>query len=265
MFPGILRSKLLIPAIVLLFAGLAGGVIFAVRDRGPRRTGSEVRGDAAGTQFTEVRLVGRVKGEKQWELVTGSISEVVSEGIVRVDGISSWVIFRKGEPYLEVKAGGGVWRRDTGVLELQGGIEIRQEGKILLKTADLLWDPASQELRSSGEALLDVDATRVRADKIVVRTEREEIEATGNVEIHWPGGQRARTGGVVYSTRDEVMDFQGSFEMDFQVEAETGGSRDMAPAPATSSAPWAGPGGAPDANEVAVGGDDVYLWEPLGY
>ncbi|MGE5575833.1 MAG: LPS export ABC transporter periplasmic protein LptC [Syntrophothermus sp.] len=183
------------------------------------RSGESVEGTQPGLEFGGTKLVGRHKGEKQWELVAERIGLPEAGKLVRVKGIRDSVVYKDGKPFLHLSADEAVYQMETEGFTLKGRIQVRTTDGDRLKADELRWDGAAERLVSQGPVALSLNGAGVTAGRLVVDTRDEKLILQGDVLIA-RDKERIRSPEAVYMLKDRVLQIIGPADVHLVLERE---------------------------------------------
>lgn len=178
--------------------------------------------DQPGLQFAGTKLVGRHKGEKQWELVAEKIGLPEADKLVRVKGIRDGVVYKDGKPFLHLSADEAVYQMDVENFTLKGRIRARTRDGDALQADELHWDNASRKLVSGGPATLSLNGAEVTAGRLVIDSGDEKLILQGGVVISREK-ERIRAPEAVYLLKDRALQIMGPAEVQLMLERQEKG------------------------------------------
>ncbi|HHW14628.1 MAG TPA: LPS export ABC transporter periplasmic protein LptC [Firmicutes bacterium] len=179
---------------------------------GPPPVG-EARPRPPGLYFQDFHLVGRDRGEKQWELEVAAVEAPKEREEVGFRVVRRGTVFRDRRPYLFLAADGGTYRPARNEFTLRGDVVVSRPNGDLLRTAALHWDPVARRAASEGPVEAKVEGIWFRADRLTVDVDSETVTAAGRVELVQEDGQRLTGETVVYSLADAAWEIEGTAEL----------------------------------------------------
>lgn len=206
-------ALLILAAVVLL-------VLFGRPPDPPATKGRpEGAGDPArpGFHFRDIRLVGRSRGEKQWELSVATVSSPKGEGQVDFYFVRRGIVFRENEPYLSLTADGGVYYPEQNNFIMKGNIVVSRPNGDLLRAEELQWNPVTRQVTSTRPVEAKVEGAWFRANRFSVDVASETMVAAGEVELVKEDGERLSGDTIIYSLADGSWEIQGTAELSIRI------------------------------------------------
>ncbi|MEW6047531.1 MAG: LPS export ABC transporter periplasmic protein LptC, partial [Bacillota bacterium] len=163
-------------------------------------TPAQDSGRVPGVHTAEVHLVGRRRGERQWELRAERIDLPQARRQVVFSRVSRGVLYREGRTFLLFDGDGGRYDEKTGGLVLDGGVTLRDPGGGVLVSSDLVWDAGRQVLFSEAPTTLSRGSSVVRAARMEVDVKAGVVRLSGGVRAEDPqaGGLTVQAAGAEY-------------------------------------------------------------------
>lgn len=175
-----------------------------------------------GLHFRDIRLVGRNRGKKEWELEVSTVKAL--RGTNRMDFylVRRGVVYREGRPYLFVTADGGVYYPEQNNFLMQGHIVVSRANGDLLRAEELQWNPQTRQVTSTKPVEAKVAGTWFRANRVAVDVEGESMIAAGDVELVKKDGERLTGDTISYSLKDGAWEIQGAAELTIRTGEDAG-------------------------------------------
>ncbi len=161
----------------------------------PAAPAVEDRPRQPGVVTEQVHLVGRHRGERQWELDAVRIELPEADAPVRFGRVSRGVFYRGREPLLWFEGDGGSYDAPAARLHLRGAFRLRDARGDRLEASELLWDAARAELSTNRPVRLQGEGLDLRAGGMTLEVERAVAHFTGDVVV------RQASGGTVRGSR----------------------------------------------------------------
>ncbi len=196
-----MRDRGWIAAVLVATALVATGAGWWLLDRRAASVpASEEQGPVPGIRTHEVHLVGRHRGQLQWELRAQSIEMPAASDDVAFTAVQDGAFYRAGAQFLRFEGDGGRWEPDAGRLLLHGRYTLTHPGGAVLHSQDLVWDAQRQRLTSAGPNALRYDTAIVEAPLLEVDVAAGVIRLSGGVRLDDSTGRglKARAESVEY-------------------------------------------------------------------
>lgn len=155
----------------------------------------ENRAREPGVVTEQVHLVGRHRGERQWELDAVRIELPEADARIRFGRVSRGVFYRGPEPLLWFEGDGGSYDAPAARLYLRGAFRLRDARGDRLEASELLWDGPRAQLSTNRPVRLQGEGLDLRADAMTLDVERAVAHFTGDVVV------RQASGGTVRASR----------------------------------------------------------------
>ncbi|WP_324669240.1 LPS export ABC transporter periplasmic protein LptC [Geochorda subterranea] len=179
-----MRRSPWVAALVVAAALVATGAGWWLMDqRAAPSPASEGQGRVPGIRTREVQLVGRHRGQLQWQLHARSIEMPAASEEVAFSTVQDGAFYRAGQIFLRFEGDGGRWEPDAGRLLLQGRYTLTHPGGAVLESQDLVWEAERQRLTSPGPNALRYDSTTVEAPLLEVDVAAGVIRLSGGVRL----------------------------------------------------------------------------------
>lgn len=211
-------SNVLIPASLLLIAGLAASFIMVARRSSPDPVATaRVRPDLA---FEGLTVAGWGKSGKQWK-VTARRAEADADGErFVVSEITGGKLFRGGHPYLEFTAQKAETLGGSQDLVLTGDVIVFRGGRKLLKADELRWNPVSETFACRGGVVIWFDGGTggtATAAQVLGNVSQGVIVIEGDINVRYRDSTTAKGERAVYHIDDEVLEFEGKTEFELEL------------------------------------------------
>ena len=108
---------------------------------------------SAGVTFSQVQLVGRADGERQWEITSGSMR--TKDDIVFLDQLQQVTMLQERQPKYYIQASKGIWDRATDTLEFFDNVSLQESDGFQLWTTKMIWYAQTEELEFFGETIVE--------------------------------------------------------------------------------------------------------------
>lgn len=215
-----MRKKVLrrlIAVVVLLSVTAAGRGIYRFLQEEPQAT---TQGSAAlVTEFARPKLVGWLKGERQWTVSAQSMND--TGDTVTINQIEEGIIYREGQAYFTFQAEQGVWRKAQGPgqgddLHLNGGVQVYKDHVRIFETDDLRWLGAEQMLHAPGAVRFEYEENKAVASSMSFNAVTEEVTLSDRIEITLADGTEISIHGrLIYNLKDKTFHIEGVQEFIF--------------------------------------------------
>jgi len=147
-------------------------------------------------------------GEKVWEMEVESMELPRFGRNAVLNNITKGVIYRQQGPYLGFKAGrASVDGRNR--MQFTEGVVVSSEGKTLMTTESMSWDPATQKVHIPGYAEVTADGGTVKAKDLVVDLNDEYIYTTADIIAKQGDNVSITAGNMRYSVTRREMEIIG--------------------------------------------------------
>lgn len=171
--------------------------------------------------FDGVTVEGRQGGERAWMLSAVRVEAGAGDGRAEMYQITEGEIYRNGQPYLTFSAGRGVYDSRTGQLRLDGGVKVASDGKDLLATDEVVWDPKQSRVLIPGRTDIATSAGTVTVGQLEVDIEADKMHTAGDVLVKEAEGQRSfRVEGdeICFSSDGESFEARGKTTVQFELD-----------------------------------------------
>lgn len=178
---------------------------------GPPETAVEERGPITARSVSP-RFTGYHKGVRQWSLAAEEVEEVLQggeEGIVRLRSITEGILYKDGRPDLEFEAAAGVWNRESGDLELSGGVRVRGGDGLTFTSDQVIWEARQEQLIAPAPVRLLFRDQTVEAERLEADVSEDRVRLIGRVVWTTEGGLRVEAAEAVYTGNGESLEFRG--------------------------------------------------------
>lgn len=171
---------------------------------------------APGIRTLDVHLVGRRKGQLQWELQAGRIEMPARGAAVAFRQVRDGAFYREGQLFLRFEGEGGRWDPEAERLFLEGAYVLRHPGGAVLQSRDLVWDAGRQLLVSREAASLSYEQAAAHAPLLEVDVAAGVIRLAGGVVLEDPsaGGLQVRAQAAEYLPGSGEIRLLGPVEME---------------------------------------------------
>lgn len=153
-----------------------------------------------GVRTEDVRLVGRHKGQQQWELRARRIEMAATGQEVSFSGVTDGVFYRAGAVFLRFEGEGGRWDEPSGRLLLDGRYTLTHPSGAVLESRDLVWEAGRQVLRAERPSTVRYGSAVLVAPRMEVDVAGGVVRLAGGVTLDDPGsgGLKVRAEGAEY-------------------------------------------------------------------
>ncbi|MBO8142160.1 MAG: LPS export ABC transporter periplasmic protein LptC [Firmicutes bacterium] len=192
----------------LLAVVLAGTAMVGVLRRGepPAPAPADDPADP-GPRLSSTRVVGRSRGNREFELRAGSI---VDEGEwVRLEAIEDGVLYRDGEPQVTFAARSGRWHRASNDLVLTGHVVLVYDGRVELVSERLEWRAADDLVVSPGPVDVTTGSELISAGAMEADLDAERVRFYSGVRIERSAGGWAEVPEMMYWLEDGRLEGYG--------------------------------------------------------
>ncbi|MGE5507694.1 MAG: LPS export ABC transporter periplasmic protein LptC [Chitinophagales bacterium] len=176
-----------------------------------RPAGAEAR-ETPGFHFRDIRFVGRTAGKRDWELEVAKVTAPRDGERVDFYYVRRGVVYREGQPYLNLTADGGVYYPQQNNFLMRGHVVVSRANGDLLRGEELQWNPLTRQVTSPQPVEAKVEGIWFRANRLVVDVETETMIASGQVELVKDNGERMTGDTIIYSLKDAKWEIQGPVE-----------------------------------------------------
>ena len=128
-------------------------------------------------------VVGMKAGEKEWEIDADKISLAEDRKKTIFEKIKKTVIFKDGEPHLNIQLNKCIADMGNKSMELVGDVVIETKEGDILKGDRFYWDSEEETLASLEPVELMVKENNITADWLVSDVELNKLELQGNVKV----------------------------------------------------------------------------------
>ncbi|MBE3599430.1 MAG: LPS export ABC transporter periplasmic protein LptC [Limnochordaceae bacterium] len=195
-----------------------------------RPAGEETAGPAAppapGVRSLDIHLVGRHRGERQWQLRAERIELPEPAREVQFRDVKDGVFYREGEALVTFEGDGGRFDEKSGRLVLKGRFRLAY-GTDVMESAELTWEPDRELLWTHAPTVIHHGSMTIRSPRMEIDVNTRVIHLSGGVTVDDPGRLRARAERVEYEPGTGAMRFIGPVEVEGDTMAdptEAGGS-----------------------------------------
>lgn len=150
------------------------------------RPGSGVR-RPPGVRTEDVRLVGRHKGQLQWELKAQRVEMAGTGQEVSFTRVTDGVFYRASTVFLRFEGEGGRWDEPSGRLSLNGRYTLAHPSGAVLESRDLVWDARRQVLWTERLSTVRYDSAVLVAPRMEVDVAAGMVRLSGGVTLDDPG------------------------------------------------------------------------------
>lgn len=171
--------------------------------------------------FDGVTVEGREGGERAWMLSAVRVDAGAGDGRAEMYQITEGEIYRNGQPYLTFSAGRGVYDSRTGQLRLDGGVRVLSDGKDLLATDEVVWDPKQSKVLIPGKTEIATSAGAVTVGQLEVDVEADKMHTAGDVLMREAEGKsciRVEGGDIRFSSDGESFEARGETTVRFELD-----------------------------------------------
>lgn len=123
-------------------------------------------------------------------------------------GISNGTIYRNNEAYLGFSAGAASFD-GRNRMEFTGGVTVTSEGKELMVSERMQWDPVTQLVTIPDEARITADGSVMQAKNLTVDLKDEYIYTTGDIFVKQGDNVSITAGNMKYSVTRREMEILG--------------------------------------------------------
>lgn len=209
-------------------AALAALIIWVFYPRPPQPPPgppADAESEPVGAEFTQARIIGRQRGQRQWEVETRRVLEE-SEEWVRAESIDSGTLYRDGSPYLDIRAHEARSHRVTNDLTLVGDVvAVHVEGAVF-RTDRAEWTAAEEQLVAPGPVTIERDGDYVEAQRMVLEWDEDTVYLYDQVYMRRASGAWLRADRVEYELDGEVFRVRGPFRAALPAPERRAGSRE---------------------------------------
>jgi len=128
-------------------------------------------------------VVGMKAGEKEWEIDADKISLAEDRKKTIFEKIKKTVIFKDGEPHLNIQLNKCIADMGNKSMELVGDVIIETKEGDILKGDRFYWDSEEETLASLEPVELMVKENKMTADWLTSDVELNKLELQGNVKV----------------------------------------------------------------------------------
>ena len=128
-------------------------------------------------------VVGMKAGEKEWEIDADKISLAEDRKKTIFEKIKKTVIFKDGEPHLNIQLNKCIADMGNKSMELVGDVVIETKEGDILKGDRFYWDSEEETLASLEPVELMVKENEMTADWLTSDVELNKLELQGNVKV----------------------------------------------------------------------------------
>lgn len=147
-------------------------------------------------------------GQRVWEMEADRMSLPRFGRGADLTGISNGTIFRNDEAYLGFSAAAAsVDGRNR--MEFTGGVTVMSEGKELMASERMQWDPVTQLVTIPDEARITADGSVMQAKNLTVDLKDEYIYTTGDIFVRQGDNVSITAGNMKYSVTRREMEIIG--------------------------------------------------------
>jgi len=147
-------------------------------------------------------------GQRVWEMEADRMSLPRFGRGADLTGINNGTIFRDNEAYLGFSAGAAsVDGRNR--MEFTGGVTVTSEGKELMASERMQWDPVTQLVTIPDEARITADGSVMQARNLTVDLKDEYIYTTGDIFVQQGDNVSITAGNMKYSVTRREMEIIG--------------------------------------------------------
>lgn len=196
-------------------AGLPGAPWGRGPGEAPGRPGGQPPREP-GVRTEDVRLVGRHKGQQQWELRARRIEMAGTGRQVSFAGVTDGVFYRAGAVFLRFEGEGGRWDEPGGQLVLDGRYTLSHPGGAVLESRDLVWEAGRQVLRTERPSTVRYRSAVLVAPRMEVDVAAGVVRLSGGVTLDDPGagGLKVRAEGAEYLPESGEIRLLGSTQLE---------------------------------------------------
>lgn len=137
----------------------------------------------APVQIEKGIVTGIKDGQKEWEIEADKISLAEDRKKTIFENIKKAVIFKDGEPYLNIKLNIAVADMGSKSMELVGDVVIETKEGDILKGDRFFWDSEEETIASLEPVELIVKENNITADWLISDVELSKLELQGNVKV----------------------------------------------------------------------------------
>lgn len=147
-------------------------------------------------------------GARVWEMKADSMELPRFGRNATLTGIKEGTIFRDNVAYLGFSAGrAAVDGRNR--MQFSEGVLIMSQGKPLMVTESMVWDPVTQLVNIPGETEITADGSKVTAKNLTVDLKDEYISTTGDIIAQQGDSVKITAGNMRYSVTRREMEIIG--------------------------------------------------------
>lgn len=147
-------------------------------------------------------------GQRVWEMEADRMSLPRFGRGAELTGIDNGTIFRNDEAYLGFSAGAAsVDGRNR--MEFTDGVTVTSEGKELMASERMQWDPVTQLVTIPDKARITADGSVMQAKNLTVDLKDEYIYTTGDIFVKQGDSVSITAGNMKYSVTRREMEIIG--------------------------------------------------------
>ncbi len=173
------------------------------------------------TQFTGVEFIGRKDGQKKYHFHFDRVQKTEDEGLVIFEELRDGVIYQDDEPAYGITARGGRWLEAKDFFQLEGDINVTQEGKVVFQSQQLEWDGTSEILTAPTPSRISLDGVNATSRQLEAHMKTDKLHLLGDV-VMWNDGYTIWSEKAVYDRQAGELRLIGPSKIEFVLGAPVG-------------------------------------------
>lgn len=155
---------------------------------------------APGVRTEDVRLVGRYRGQVEWELRAARIELSEQGRHATFQEVTDGVFYREGAEFLRFRGEGGRWDEGSGRLVLEGRYVLEHPNGAVLESRDLVWESGRRVLRTEQPSVVRYGSAVLTAPRMEVDVAAGTVRLSGGVAAEDPASAqwKVRADGAEY-------------------------------------------------------------------
>lgn len=168
------------------------------------------------TQFIGVEFIGRKDGQKKYHFHFDKVKKTEDEGLVIFEELWDGVIYQEDEPAFGITAKSGQWREAKDYFQLDGDINVTQEGEVIFQSQRLEWDGKSEILKAPTPSEISLDGIKAASRQLEAHVRTDKLHLLGDV-VMWDDAYTIWAERVVYDRQAGELRLIGPSEIEFAI------------------------------------------------
>ncbi|NLY30035.1 MAG: LPS export ABC transporter periplasmic protein LptC [Firmicutes bacterium] len=170
------------------------------------------------TQFIGVEFIGRKDGQRKYHFHFDKVKKTEDEGLVIFEELWDGVIYQEDEPAYGITARGGQWLEAKDYFQLDGDINVTQEGELIFRSQRLEWDGTSEVLTAPTPSEISLDGINATSQELEAHVRTDKLHLLGDV-VMWDDAYTIWSERVIYDRQVGELRLIGPSEIEFAIGA----------------------------------------------